>query len=971
MTFKNKLISLWTLCAIATSFSMAQDPANPLPPGLVRVGSSSNAAPRMPALPAVAPAPAPAALGTAPASTPLVNPAATPAPAPATPRMAPPAATPPPASFGAGSRTTGANLLGLPAAGTAAATASTAAKTNSTALKFENAESSIVLMAYAAATGRTLIMAPDVPKATITLKSQPDIELTKEEYLEAIEKTLAINSIVLEPDGSKFLKVFAKGKVRTEGIKTIIEEPDKPHPELGRTISQMITFKYLAVAEGQKALEGFKKPDGLFQVFERTNTILVTDTQENINRMLEIVKFIDKPIEITDEVNVRTIKYAKADDIKKRIEELVAESQKQQQAKEEIKASTSGAPIMQRTTTTPTTSSFLSSRTLPPGLVRPGSPPAPIVPNETLSAMVSDADRGMIRGKVQVIADERSNKLIVVTRPENMLFFDKIIDVLDIPTAADIQVKIIRLQHATADSTGTKDGEKGIADILNELIGNASASKSSTSSKSGSSSSGNKRSTSYPGPGGSQNLTSATPAPAPVAPVTTAPRTPGDRDGTGKVGELSKENITILADKRINGLIVMASPTDMAILESIIKELDVELEQVIIETVLLQVQLTDTIKTGIDWLQQHVQTKNDVTLMGGGGGGSSSPLADVAQWAQLSAKVAGAKYYFLFDKLDLRMVVEASKEDSRTKVLQSPVLMTVNNKEATLESTDMKYLYKGVRYAGSYNYGTEVPDFEQRDFGITIKVTPRISPNGNVTLSVDQKFETEGNPQFIPGAGGSTDTNSASGGSSGGFYPTISTSKLQADVSVRSGQTVMLGGLVKTSSAISDSGIPILKDIPYIGRYLFGKTENRDDSKETMVFLTPYVVKGSDEAQKEALRRMEGVNLDGIWSKGWSDSNLAESPKTKDVLSREQRKIELLKKESEAREALKELYKENNMAPPPEKVVIPAPSAEKVETQEPTIKSFGQMRVIEEKVEPILAIPPTKPAPAPEPQKQP
>jgi type II secretory pathway component GspD/PulD (secretin) len=274
-------------------------------------------------------------------------------------------------------RTAGSSLLGLPSTGTETAAATTAAKTNSTALKFENTESSIVLMAYAAATGRILIIAPDAPKATITLKSQPDIELTKEEYLEAIEKTLAINGIVLVPDGTKLLRVFAKGKVRTEGIETIIEEPGKPHPEQGRTISQMITFKHLAVAEGQKALEGFKKPDGLFQVFERTNTILVTDTQENINRMLEIVKFIDQPIAITDEVNVRIIKYAKADDIKKRIEELVAESQKQQQAKEEIKSTTSGAPGIIRSPISPITTSILGSRTLPPGLVRPGAPATP------------------------------------------------------------------------------------------------------------------------------------------------------------------------------------------------------------------------------------------------------------------------------------------------------------------------------------------------------------------------------------------------------------------------------------------------------------------------------------------------------------------------------------------------------------------------------------------------------------------
>ncbi|MEI6644911.1 MAG: secretin N-terminal domain-containing protein [bacterium] len=944
MTLKNHLLSIGTACAMVMTFVMAQTQSNPLPPGLVRAGSSaSNTAPHMSPPPVVAPAPAPA-----------------------------PVVTSVPASSATGTRTSGSSLLGLPVTSASAATAATVGKTNSTALKFENTESSIVLMAYAAATGRTLIIAPDAPKATITLKSQPDIELTKGEYLEAIEKTLAINGIVLVPDGDKFLKVFAKGKVRTEGIETIIEEPSKPHPELGRTISQMITFKFLAVAEGQKALEGFKKPDGLFQVFERTNTILVTDTQENINRMLEIVKFIDKPIEITDEVNVRPVKFAKAEDIKKRIEELVTESQKQQQAKEEIKANTSGAPGISRSTMS--TPSILGSRLMPPGLVRPNSTPTPVLPNETLSAMVSDADRGMIRGKVQVIADERSNKLIIVTRPENMRFFDKIIEVLDVPTAADIQVKIIRLQYATADSTGTKDGEKGIADILNELIGNASAAKSTTSSKS-SSSSGNKRSSPYPTPSGNQNLTSPTPAPTP----TPTPRAPSaDREGTGKVGELSKENITILADKRINGLIVMASPTDMAIIEALIKELDVELEQVIIETVLLQVKLNDSIKTGIDWIHSNVMSKNGISAMGGGGGGANKPPEVLSEAAGLAGKfaggVTGAKYYFLFDNLNLNMVVQASKEDSRTKVLQSPVLMTVNNKEAVLESTDMAYLYKGVRasgggYGGSYQ---EVPDYEQRDFGVTIKVTPRISPNGNVTLTVDQKFETRGADQSVGSSGGSNDVNSVK-------YPTISTTKLQADVSVKSGQTIMLGGLIKSLSVVNDNGIPILKDIPLIGRYLFGSTENTEESSELMVFLTPHVVKGSTEAQSDARRRLENTNTDGVWSKGWSNSELAEPPKFGDMLSREYRKKEQLKKEVEAEKRLQEfdqrhskagvrtnlLYNQKyNLPPPsPEKQDGKTTTTKEILPQKPaTVLSSGQMRVIEEKTEPVISNP--SPAPA-------
>ena len=83
--------------------------------------------------------------------------------------------------------------------------------------------------------------------------------------------------------------------------------------------SQMIVFKNITVEEAQKALEGFKAPEGLFQVFERTNAILVTDTQENINRMLEVVRAIDIATPVTEDVFVRQIEYALATDIKEHI----------------------------------------------------------------------------------------------------------------------------------------------------------------------------------------------------------------------------------------------------------------------------------------------------------------------------------------------------------------------------------------------------------------------------------------------------------------------------------------------------------------------------------------------------------------------------------------------------------------------------------------------------------------------------
>ena len=200
------------------------------------------------------------------------------------------------------------------------------------ALAFNQAPVDLVLEAYAAEVGKTVIPAPDLPKATITLRSLEGQTLTKKEYLEAIEVTLTMNGVVLEPRGDKFLRALPRKTVRTHGIALRMDEKGNL-PEEGRVVSQMIVFKNIAVDEAQKALEGFKAPEGLFQVFERTNAILVTDTQENINRMLEVVRAIDIATPVIEDVFVRQVEYALATEIKNHLETIVTESQKDENPK--------------------------------------------------------------------------------------------------------------------------------------------------------------------------------------------------------------------------------------------------------------------------------------------------------------------------------------------------------------------------------------------------------------------------------------------------------------------------------------------------------------------------------------------------------------------------------------------------------------------------------------------------------------
>lgn len=791
-----------------------------------------------------------------------------------------------------------------------------------TRLAFDQAPLEVLLYAYADVAGKILLPAPNLPKTQVTLKTFEDRELTKEQYLTAIEATLTMNGVVIEPFDKIFLRAFERKSVRTQGIRTAMEMPaTNAVPEKGRVISQLIRLRHITAEEAQKALEGFKDPNGLFQVFERNNTILVTDTQENINRMLEVVRELDVANPVLEDVFVRQIQYAVATEIKTALETIVTESQKEgQQATSGPKAS--GAPGFTSARSAAPQPGRLLNLHNRPGLNKPE--PAPATPNVTMMAQVSDADRGMIRGKVLILADDRSNKLIIITTKTNMDFFDKVIETLDVETTPEVNVEVIRLKYAESED---------VASMLNDLIGNGS---SSSQAKNNSNANAAKNGAA------NRNLTRTRAGGAATRPQTTNPTF--SKTAASTLGELNKDNIKILADKRINGIVVMARKADMKAVKEVIEDMDVKLSQVLIETVIVQVELGDDLQTGIDWVQRgrerktrqatdalgagmfYLQDKdgkvtgltgsenstladgytlssvpvlerfvsrdgffnNGNYMLGGGGGSGSSKLASLAgtlmdgvtnasQMTSYANPIGGGLNYLLkSDKLNIAAVIQASKGDSRTKVLASPILMTVDNKEATIEATDMIYLFSGYQYSGSTYSGSQVRNYEKRDIGLTVKVTPKINPNGTVMLTVEQTFETQGADQNVPNESGGTDP-----------YATVTTRKISSDVSVENRQTVVMGGLTKKTNAESESGIPILKDIPWIGKWLFGSVSQKEARSELLVFMTPYVLDDAEAAQAEALRRKKTLSDPRPWEdNGWSTSPLADPVSKKEQLRR-------------------------------------------------------------------------------------
>ena len=719
--------------------------------------------------------------------------------------------------------------------------------TNAPALKFDNAPAEILLQTYAEVTGKTLLQAPNLPKATITLKSE-QTELTKEEFLQAIETILVMNNIALVPDGEKFIRVFPANELRTDGVKTHFAEPDGgAHVEDGKMVSQMITLKNISLDEAKKAIEGFKRKEGLIQTFERTNSILITDTVENVNRMMEILKFIDQPLVNRDEVNVRPLKFAKAADIKKRLEEIVTESQKEQQQNKQTtapEAKTAGSPGIVRRTV--------------PGVVRPGQAQPEAPANNTIETLIDEADRGMIKGKVQIIADERTNLLIIITRPENMVFFNRIIDVLDVEvqTTPDVIVKVVRLEH-----TLSKDLEK----LLNDLISNTDSKKKSETDAETTVADKNDDT-------GSRSLAEAADRTRRRSSDAAANR--DEPEKKGRLGELRKENIKILADEKSNAIIVMASPSDMQSILGIIASMDIQRSQVVIETVIVSVKFDDTRETGMDWIQKAMLTttgKNKTPRFAyadAGGGGQYTP-ADATSLTHGGGTLASGGgitgWFSLFD-LNMDVIMRAIKTDSRAQVMQSPRITTMDNEEGSFEDTQRIYWSEGSTHYTSSDYYSD--NIKNEDVGIKLKVKPHIGNKGYAALEIEQEIQTSEGQQAITTRDSTT------------TFPNLVTRKMKAQVSVYSGETVVLGGLSRNTNEKTVSRVPILGSIPLLG-WLFRYQKDVKSRTEIIVFLTPRVVDLPAAMEDDARKLKASMDTEGIWDSSWSASRLADPLKPK------------------------------------------------------------------------------------------
>ncbi len=681
--------------------------------------------------------------------------------------------------------------------------------------RFEGADLDTVMQTYCEWTGE-IYLKNDAVTATITLKAD---NLTQQECIQVVVAILGMNNIVLVPMNDKFLKVVQSTApdLGGQGLKINID-PDQKYGNTDKIVTQIIQLKNVEIPEVQTAIQHLMHAYGKIQTLEGSNSLMITDTESNILRIRELVKFMDQA-SAGIEPRIYEIKYADATEIASKLSEIITLAQEDQ--------APSGTPI---------------TRT-PPGVIRARTTRGTTRPTAPTKATISKTESSgalIIRGNVKVMADERTNILIIFSQEENFAFFDKIIKVLDIEVDPAVSFEVINLEYADAQE---------LSSTLNELLGAATGSRGSSSSSSNSSrgSSRNSRTSGIQRASGRSNRSNSR----------VTPNSSASPSGIQNLSRLS-EDTKILADERTNSILLMGEKSDIAALKNVIKSLDVMLEQVIIEVAIFEVTLGDDLRHGIDWLYQG--TDKIGAWDGNNLINSTNGIGSVA---------AGAlTYYQNLGGINTQIAINLAASDSNVRLLSTPVIMTTDNTEARLSVGEQRPVVTSTASFANSS-GTQSSNYEYKDIGIQLTVTPRINPQRVVVMEILQQADQVGDEIQIDG----------------NSVPVILNREFEAQISVPDRGTVALGGLINTETRDSTTKIPILGDIPFIGRYLFSSVVKVNRQTELIVLLTPYVLTNDEELLEETHRRYDSIDMmPSDWpEKGWSDSELRFRPKPEET----------------------------------------------------------------------------------------
>lgn len=300
----------------------------------------------------------------------------------------------------------------------------------------------------------------------------------------------------------------------------------------------------------------------------------------------------------------------------------------------------------------------------------------------------------------------------------------------------------------------------------------------------------------------------------------------GDGSASATTSLLSNRG-SVIVDERTNSLLVTETAQKLEEFRRVIKLLDVPIRQVLIEARIVIANSDFDEQLGIEWGGVYETGAGDGRLIGGGSNNTfvEQSNRETIDWGNalgvdLGVGSPAGSFALGYIGSDIALSIELSALESqgRGEIVSQPKVITGDKQQAVIKS------------------GTEVPYQESSGNGATtisfkeavlkLEVTPSITPDDRIIMDLNITQDSVGD--LVPSG-------------NGGFVPTIDTTELITQVLVGNGETVVLGGVFRTEDVKSETKVPVLGDIPYLGR-LFTQTSVRQVKAETLIFITPRIL---------------------------------------------------------------------------------------------------------------------------------
>ena len=500
-----------------------------------------------------------------------------------------------------------------------------------------------------------------------------------------------------------------------------------------------------------------------------------------------------------------------------------------------------------------------------------------ILPSEAVPMLTP-----MAKNPAGIVALDVSKTLVLRDNSSNIKRMLELLERIDIKPDEDFKLKVIPIRYGKVEE---------IYSSMQELItgsgGGARPSSSSSRTSPTSRTSSSRTSSSRATP--QQNRTS-TASNSSSSSFRSRLQSIVNRASGGDIQIL--ENARIVPDYRSNSLIVFANDRDMAKIDEIVQQVDSILAQVLIEAIIVNVTLSDGMDTGVNILMNEAKGSNPNYITGslnggpstiintpapaapnnpgqggfgeGGGNGGANTAAEVAGNAvgtfSSSMLSGGFSYLSRYDS-GLDFAMSALAQNSSAKVMQTPRVQTSHAVPATFFNGEQVPYQGSSGYGGSYGgyggayggYGGSYGGYTQfLNVGITLDVTPYITPDDLVVMEISQTIsELEG---FIDMGGGQAD-------GAGMKAPQTTEREATSTISVKDGDTILLGGFIRSAKTDTESGVPFLKDVPLLGN-LFKNNSKTSKRSELLVLIRPTILDTPEEAALMSVKerkRLPGV----------------------------------------------------------------------------------------------------------------